>query len=240
MHRLRAIFFDIDDTLYSTSVFAARARSNSIAALRRLGVRLPRARLVRELDECIAEFSSNFEHHFDKLLQRIPRRSWEGLNPAVLVAGAVVAYHQTKVRELSPFPGVELVLRRLARTRLIRGVITAGLAIKQSEKLLRLGLYPLFTPTAIFISDQVGISKPNPKLFLRACEETDVRPSESLYVGDAPLADIDPPNAIGMPTVRVRRPGKYFHMEGRTLPTHEIADFLELLPILRKQYGVRV
>ncbi|MBI3099409.1 MAG: HAD-IA family hydrolase [Planctomycetes bacterium] len=239
MARLRALFFDIDDTLYSTSAFAAKARANSIRVLRRLGVRLPQARLTRELEECITEFSSNYEHHFDKLLQRIPRRSWEGVNPAILVAGAVVAYHQTKVRDLSPFPDVRPCLLRLARTRLIRGVVSAGLAIKQAEKLLRLGLYPLFTPTAIFISDQVGISKPNPKIYLRACEECGVAPEECLYVGDSPLADIDPPNAIGMKTVRVRRPGKYFHIEGRTSPTHEVSGFAELHATLRRRYGVR-
>jgi FMN phosphatase YigB (HAD superfamily) len=51
----------------------------------------------------------------------------------------------------------------------VLGVITHGLEYKQAEKLLLLKVVPYLNPAAIFISDQVGISKPNPKLYQRAC-----------------------------------------------------------------------
>ena len=203
---LRAVLFDIDDTLYSTTAFAALARRRSAEALHRLGVTYPVHLLLRELDEIIAEFSSNDERHYHRLLQRLPRRTFEGLNPAVLIAGAVRAYHETK-SQLAPFPDVLPALLRLARTDLIRGVITAGLDIKQAEKLLRLGVYGLLTPSAIFISDQIGISKPNPKLYRRACDELGVRPEEAVYVGDNARTDIDPANEVGLVTVLCRRGG---------------------------------
>ena len=69
---LGAVFFDIDDTLFSTSRFAERAREESVDAMLAMGVRCPRETLLRELDEVVAEFSSNYEHHFDKLLSRLP------------------------------------------------------------------------------------------------------------------------------------------------------------------------
>ena len=235
---LRAVLFDIDDTLYSTTSFASLARRHSAEALRGLGVAYPINLLLRELDEIIAEFSSNDERHYHRLLQRLPRRTFEGLNTAVLIAGAVRAYHETKTM-LAPFPDVLPALRQLARTDLIRGVITAGLEIKQAEKLLRLGVYPLLTSTAIFISDQIGISKPNPKLYRRACDELGVRPEETLYVGDNPRTDIDPANEVGMITVLCRRGGKHENTPGRTRPRHTIRGFAELLHILDRHYGVR-
>ena len=127
----------------------------------------------------------------------------------------------------------------LARTDLIRGVITAGLDIKQAEKLLRLGVYGHLTPSAIFISDQIGISKPNPKLYRRACDELGVRPEEAVYVGDNARTDIDPANEVGLVTVLCRRGGKYGALKGRTRPRHVIRGFGELIRILERQYGVR-
>lgn len=236
---LRAILFDIDDTLYSTTAFAAQARRNSVEALRALGVAYPANLLLKELDEIIAEFSANDENHYNRLLQRLPRRTIEGLNPAILVAGAVKAYHETKVTDLRPFPDVIPALRRLSRTDLIRGIVTAGLEIKQAEKVLRLGVYEWLAPTAIFISDQIGISKPNPKLYQRACDELGVHPGETVYVGDNPLTDIDPANAAGLVTVLCHRGGKYERVRGQTRPRHEVRDFHELLHILEKHYGVR-
>ncbi len=236
---LRAVLFDIDDTLYSTTSFAALARRHSAETLRSLGVAYPVNLLLRELDEIITEFSSNDERHYHRLLQRLPRRTFEGLNTAVLIAGAVRAYHETKSM-LAPFPDVLPALRQLTRTDLIRGVITAGLEIKQAEKLLRLGVYPLLTSTAIFISDQIGISKPNPKLYRRACDELGIRPEEALYVGDNPRTDIDPANEVGMITVLCRRGGKHENAQGRSRPRHAIHGFNELLHLLERHYGVRL
>lgn len=236
---LKAIFFDIDDTLYSTSLFAAHARKNSVDAMVKAGLKLPHEAILKELEEVIAEFSSNYEHHFDKLLLRIPKRCYDGINPALIVAAGVVAYHETKFRELKLFPDVLPALKRLARTDLIRGIISAGLEIKQAEKLIRLRIYQLLTPTAIFFSDQIGISKPNPKLYQRACSELNIAPSETMYVGDNPPQDIDPPNKIGMITVLIQRTGnKYVMAKSKTKPRHVIHNLNELLAILRKNYGI--
>ncbi|MFA5795173.1 MAG: TIGR02253 family HAD-type hydrolase [Candidatus Brocadiia bacterium] len=231
---LKAVFFDIDDTLYSTTDFARRARHNALKAMIRLGLDLPLSVLIREFDEVISEFLSNYERHFDKLLLRIPGRYYKSVNPAILVAGAVIAYHQTKYRELKPYPDVVKALTKLSKTDIIRGVITAGLAVKQSEKLIRLGLYRYLTPGAIFISEQIGIGKPNIKLYQRACDEAGVRPEQALYVGDHPFNDIDPANKIGMITVLNRRNNKLLSVKGRTSPDYRINDFRQLLKIIKR------
>ncbi|MDI6732876.1 MAG: HAD-IA family hydrolase [Planctomycetota bacterium] len=234
MSALKAIFFDIDDTLYSTSLFASRARYNSIKAMISLGLNLPEKILLKELEEAIKEFSSNYEHHFDKLLLRIPKRSYEGINPSMLVAAAVIAYHETKSRELLPFSDVPPVLETLSNTDLIRGVITDGLAIKQSEKLIRLKLYHLFTPRAIFISDEIGISKPNIKLYQRVCNELNLPPDEVMYVGDNSINDIDPAKTVGMITVLSRRVRKHHLRQGRLKPDYQIDNFRQLLKIVSR------
>ncbi|MBI4604061.1 MAG: HAD-IA family hydrolase [Planctomycetes bacterium] len=237
---LKGIFFDIDDTIYSTSEFSELARSNALEAMIDVGLKVEKAVLQEELDEVINEFTTNYEHHFDKLLLRIPRRQYRGVNPAVIVAAGVIAYHETKRSRLAPYEDAVEVLRLLSKTDLVLGVITEGLEVKQAEKLVRMRLNQYFSPNAIFISNQIGISKPNPKIYQRACSDLNLKPTETMYVGDNPLHDVDPPNAIGMVSVRMRRGGKHCNTEGKTLPWREVQNFWDLLDYLRQEFGIKV
>lgn len=238
MRRLSAIFFDVDDTLYSTTGFAQLARQRAVEAMVKTGLRLPVEVVRRELDEVIAEFSSNYPNHFDKLLLRLPDEAWKGTNRGLIIAAGVMAYHDTKA-ELKAFPDVLPVLETLAtQTDLLLGIVTHGLEIKQAEKLLRLGVLPHLHPEAIFISDQVGISKPNPKLYTRACGRFGLDPREVMYVGDSPAHDIDPPNGLGMYTVRVMSGNRYADVASATEPTHTITSFAELPPLLTEHHGL--
>ncbi|MFH0963114.1 MAG: HAD hydrolase-like protein [Planctomycetota bacterium] len=238
MSALRGIFFDIDDTLYSTTEFARKARRASVERMVELGLKIDAETCLKELEEVIAEFSANYGQHFDKLIARLGPGAVGDLNPAVLVAGAVMAYHATKEQDLAPFPGVAEVFRKLSRTSLVVGVITEGLAVKQAEKLLWLGLHPFVTPGAIFISDQIGISKPNPKLFKRALDTTGLRAAEAMYVGNRATHDVDPPAALGMHTVLFEHGGKYAGQLGGAKPDYVIHGFEELPPILERDFEV--
>ncbi len=237
---LQAVLFDVDDTLYSTTKFASRARRDALAAMRRHGVRVPLAGLVRELSETIAEFGSNYEHHFEKLWLRLPPSAVRDAHRSLAVAAAVAAYHDAKFSGLRPFPEVPRVLARLARSRLKLGVVTDGLDIKQAEKLVRLGVTRYFPPRSVFISDQIGISKPNPKIYLRACAALRVAPGRAMYVGDHPVKDVDAAKAAGLVTVLVDRGGKHSGVTGRTAPDAVVHDFNDLLQILRRDFRVRL
>ena len=47
-------------------------------------------------------------------------------------------------------------------------ILVRAISPQLPQKLLRLGVYPYLSPDAIFISDQIGIGKPNPKIYLKA------------------------------------------------------------------------
>ena len=234
----QAIFFDIDDTLFSTTVFADKARRAAVDAMIRAGLRADRADATRELDDVITEFSSNYGGHFDKVLDRLGPESFEGHNRAVIVAAGVVAYHATKWRELKVYDDVYEVLKWLAGTPMVRSIISAGITIKQAEKLIRLEVLEFLTPAAIFFTDQVGFSKPNPKLYRRVLQRLSLQPQRCIYVGDNPTHDIDPCNREGWTTVRIRRSGRHAAEEGATNAKHEIRDFFELRRLLQDEYGV--
>ena len=236
---LDAIFFDVDDTLYSTTEFARLAQQRAVEAMLAAGLRVPFEVVWDELSEVIAEFSSNDSHHYEKLLPRLPPAALRGLNPALVVAAGVVAYHGTKVGQLRPFPEVHEVLATLQAAGLLLGAITSGLAVKQAEKLVRLGVLRYLRPDAVFITEQVGMAKSNPKLFERACKDLGIAPARAMYVGDRPVDDVEGPRRAGLVTVLRGGTGKHARQEARSAPDFRVEDLRGLLPILDREFGVR-
>src|SRR5262245_33784474 len=110
--------------------------------------------------------------------------------------------------------------------------------IKHADKLIRLNVDEYLTPTAIFISDQIGINKPNVKLYRRACSDLNLKPARCVYVGDRPKSDVDPPASLGIITVRMKRGGRHENEEGATKPTYEVRDFFELRDILERDFAL--
>jgi len=238
MVELTAVLFDIDDTLFSTTEFASRARDNAVRAMVEAGLGLPVDVVRRELDEVIAEFSSNYDHHFDKLIERLRPTALERINPALIVAAGVTGYHDTKFRELRPFPDVVPLLAQLRHAGLCTGIITHGWTVKQAEKLVRLGLLPYLNLDAVFISDQIGIAKPNPKLYQVALRDLGLDAPTVMYVGDNPAHDISPPASLGMRTVWARRASRVPELPEGIVATHTVDNFDQLREILTREYGV--
>ena len=236
---LDIVLFDIDDTLYSTTAFATDARRNAVAAMIRQGLAVTEEIGVRELTEVVAEFTSNYDEHLDRLLDRLGPGLWGGRNPAVLIAAGIVAYHQTKERQLRPLPDAVELLQALSVARVRTGILSAGLRVKQAEKLVRLGVLPWLDPGAIFFSDQMGVSKPNPKIFSKACEVLRVDPRRAMYVGDRPETDVAPAKLVGLKTVHYRGAhGRYSDRPASPPADHQVEKLTELRTILVDVYGI--
>lgn len=235
---LKALFFDIDDTLYSSTDFANKARQQAIQAMVKTGLKIDEASLMEELLEVIREFGSNDEGHFDKLLRRLPPETIpDGARQFIVMAG-VIAYHQCKFRDFEPYADALEVMRRLHERGLVLGVISAGVPAKQVEKILRLNLLPLLDCNRIFITESVGIAKTNSKIYARACRSVGASPTDCGYVGDNPVVDIDIPHRIGMRTFFSRRGGKYETVVGDVEADHVIHNFWDLMDVIDREYEI--
>lgn len=238
MALLDAVFFDIDDTLFPTTEFAQRARWNAVKAMVAAGLERPEQEVYQELVEVISEFTSNYGNHYDHLLRRLGEDAVRDVNPALIVAAGVAAYHDTKFRELKPFPDVVPLLSSLKQAGLRRGIVTHGWTLKQAEKLVRLKLNEHLDQDAVFISDQIGISKPNPKLYQTALSDLRLDARRVMFVGDSPTHDIAPPAKLGMVTVWSRRAAKVDLAGTGIEADHVVDDFEQLAEILRERYEV--
>jgi len=236
--RLKVILFDVDDTLFPSSEFADKARRSAVEAIVAAGLEVEPEVALEELADVVREFTSNYGHHFDQLVVRLAPMLRPGVHRALVVAAGVRAYHETKAH-LKPFPDAVRCLDRLRATSLVRGVLTNGLTIKQAEKLVRLELQTAFSPGALFISEDLGVAKPHPRIFQIACETLRVEPGEMLYVGDNPVKDIDAAHDAGLVTCLRRGTGKHAMAVGAHAPDCEVETLDELLPWLESKFGVR-
>ena len=103
---------------------------------------------------------------------------------------------------------------------------------------MRLGLLDHVDGDAVFISGQIGIAKPNPKLYQTALADLKLDPHRVMYVGDSKLHDIAPPNGLGMVTVWSRRSAKNPTAHPEIEATHTVDDFTELAELLTTRYDV--
>ena len=66
----------------------------------------------------------------------------------------------------------------------------------------RAGLLHRFEPAALTFSDEVGVPKPNPRIFRAALTSLGVAPGQAVHVGDLRATDVAGARAIGMGSVR--------------------------------------
>lgn len=83
------------------------------------------------------------------------------------------------------------------------GIISNGKLTEQSHKLERMGLAGRFS--VVVISEEVGVGKPAPAVFLEACRRIGVQPSDCVYVGDDWQNDVAGSRAVGMTPVWLNR-----------------------------------
>jgi len=138
---------------------------------------------LKDLKQIVDEYGSNYENHFDVLLEK----HGCGGNPRILAAG-ILAYHNTKSAYLVPFPDTVPTLLTLRQRGYRIGVITEGRSVKQWEKLISLGLQHFFH--VVLVSEDVKMQKPDAELFREAARRIGCMPKEAVMVGDRLDKDI--------------------------------------------------
>ena len=101
-----------------------------------------------------------------------------------------------------PFPDALPALDALRDAGFRLGVI-ANQSPGSEDRLRRWGLLDRFEVVAA--SAELGMAKPDPKIFLWALERAGCVPEEAVMVGDRPDNDVGPAKRLGMATVRILR-----------------------------------
>ncbi len=215
---IRAIFFDLDGTLFSRLPAWLRCVEDFLDRRAREIAWKRRARLVNETMRLASDATFDRQRLGRHLGLEVPEL---GMGPDAIAAELV--RHLPEFIE--PDPEVLEVLAELSE-RCQLAIITNGSRSVQQAKIDRAGLANAVG--RVFISGPLGVRKPNPAIFRAALTWAWVEPGEALMVGDDLREDIRGAWEAGLRTCLVGdTTGR-----GRWAPDLAIGDLTDLPELL--------
>ena len=240
MTPVKLVGFDLDDCLFDSTGLSERARIKGIDAMIDLGLKIKREKAISLIHEIVYEYGSNSSQHYDYFMRRLNElkilKNSKNFNKYKYIAAAVMAYHKEKIESISLYNDVEPCLNKLKKYDIKSAIISDGIPVKQYEKILRLNIHNLID--LVVISDEIGIRKPNPKLFTYCLEKFNLTGPETIYVGDNLDKDVVPSNQNDIFSVYIHRGGKYDtyksdnNVPENKKPDFEISNLMDIFPII--------
>jgi putative hydrolase of the HAD superfamily len=193
---LRAVLFDLDDTLYEQSSWTSGAWDAVVAA----AAPSVEPRLLRAALRAVCAEGRDRGTIIDRALARVGHTD-------IAVAPLLARFRAHSPTRLTPYPGVADALTAL-RAQVDIGLVSDGNPTIQRNKLRALGLEAQFH--IVVFSDELGREhrKPSPVPLLAALVGLGVDPRDAVYVGDRPDTDVAAAIAAGIRPIRVRT-GEY-------------------------------
>lgn len=189
---LQLVLFDLDDTLFDHQ-YSRRCGLLALQHTYPLLARLP-------IDDLVAEHERQLTASYDQVLDgavslsanRLERfrRMFVNCDMAMPVADverAMQHYRQAYEAHRRAVPGVVALLAHL-HPRLRIGVVTNGLVKTQQEKIVACKLEGFID--FLLTSEEVGVKKPDPRLFLLALEKAKTRREDAVVIGDSWTLDV--------------------------------------------------
>jgi HAD superfamily hydrolase (TIGR01549 family) len=207
---IRAVLFDLDDTLFDHShaarqaLVAVRESHPALAAVDAAALEQRHAEILDALHLRVLAGEIGLD---EARLERF-RRLIEGAGLTAddaMVQHAAASYRTRYMESWQEVRGATLLLRAL-RTRARVGVVSNNLTREQQDKLQFCGFVPHLD--AIVISEEAGVSKPDPAIFAIALRRVGVAADEAVMIGDAWRADVSGARAAGLRAIWFNRLGK--------------------------------
>ncbi len=221
---LRAILFDLDDTLYDEGEYVASGfRAVAAAIAQQYG---------QQAEDIFQTLQSVLQRNgrgrvFDATLENY------GITPTPETVSALVQAYREHLPDIRPFPDVEDSLSALAAKYRL-ALVTDGLPIMQRRKVLALGMAQRVGHIVYCWEHQAP--KPDVTGFQLALNALGVTASEAVVVGDRPDHDLAAAQVLGCAAVRIRR-GRYAQVDSH--PYKQIAELADLqtLPEVLEGYA---
>ncbi len=223
---IRAVIFDLDNTLVDFMLMKQRAISAAIDAMIDAGLTLRRSDVQQRIDAIYKERGIEFQNVFDQLLYDVFKK----VDYKILSAG-IIAYRRAREAALVPYPHVNLTLVALLRRGIKLGVISDAPGREAWLRLTYLNFHHLFECVVTF--EDTGERKPNPAPFLKALRELGVEPQEAIMVGDWAERDMVGAGQVGITTVFARYGDTFGTKE--TNADYEIGDISEILAVVNRE-----
>lgn len=231
--RVDAVFLDLDSTILDESYVIAA----SIAACTVIAAEHPEldaAALGRANYEAWSAYWPEIELGWvlgtvstDELRHETWHRTLDrfGASSEELIARASEVHHEFELAEYLPFDDVVPLIEELRGRGIKVVVITNGASDVQREKLEVLGLTDLVD--GVVVSGELGIEKPDPRIFAAALAVAGVAADRAVHVGDSLRSDVGGALASGITAVWLNREDAVLGPDDPA-PDLEVASLAEL------------
>jgi putative hydrolase of the HAD superfamily len=223
---IKAIIFDLDNTLVDFMLLKERAIEAAINAMIDSGLGIDFVSAKKLIDEIYNEEGIEYQQVFDKMLLRL----YSKVDYKILSAG-IVAYRSAREAALKPYPKVFPTLIELIKYGLKLAVVSDAPAREAWLRLSYINFQHLFDVVITF--EDTYQKKPSPAPFNLALQKLGLKAEECLMIGDWAERDVVGAKAVGMKTV--------FARYGDTFNTvnpgsdYDINCISELLNIIKKE-----
>jgi putative hydrolase of the HAD superfamily len=220
---IRAIVFDLDNTLVDFMKMKADAVNAAIDGMIDAGLDLPREAVRERIDRIYQAQGLEYQRVFDELLESELGR----IDPKILASG-IVAYRRGRESALVLYPHVHMTLLELTKRGIRLGVVSDAPQAQVWLRLCSLSLQHVFDAVVTF--DDTRERKPNPAPFRMVLERLGVPADQALMVGDWAERDVVGGKTLGMRTVFARY-GDTFDTQ-HSGADYDIDDVFELVAIV--------
>ena len=223
---IRAIVFDLDNTLVDFMSMKRLAVEAAIDAMIDAGLPLGRDEAEREIFAIYEREGIEYQRVFDDLLEE----TLGTVDHKILAAG-VVAYRRAREAALVLYPHVTVTLMELLKRGLRLAVISDAPRREAWLRLCYLNLHHVFDVVVTF--EDTG--KPSAAPFERVLEELEVEPEETIMVGDWPERDVVGAMKVGMRTAFARYGDTFGTVHsGADWDLEDIDDLLDIVSSLER------
>ena len=223
-----AVFFDLDDTLYSYPPCNSAGKEAAWREARNQGYDLDRdafEELYQEGRRSVKrEVAGTAAAHERFLYFKQALQTHTGTNKSSDAVALGEAYWSTYLDEMELFDGVIETLSSLHQAGVDVAVVSNLTTRIQLQKIERLGLEPSID--LLVTSEETGREKPSASMFTMALARLDRRPSETLMVGNSVVSDVEGGNAVGLTTALFNADES--DPTGQQRPDHRIDEFSEI------------
>ncbi len=199
---VRAICFDLDNTLWDVEPVLSRAERILADWLRSRYPKIPLAFSAAETLELRAALLREQPHRandFTFLRRETLARMADATGYDRAMAHDAFALWHAARNEVTPFAEVLSALERL-KPRYRLATLSNG-----NADLAVIGMAHHFE--VVLHAAALGCAKPDARAYMALADALTLKPAEILFVGDEPLADVAGPRIAGMQTVWVNRAG---------------------------------
>lgn len=192
----KAVFFDVDDTLYDHLDPLRYALQHELILEENFPYEAVYHR-VRYYSDLLTEQNRevNTEQGMDVMAEMRRKRyilalEEFGISISREQAENIQAHYLGKQFEIKPFAGAVELIKRLQADGVVVGLITNGPLEHQMTKIRSLDLVNIIASDRIFVSGGVGIDKPDSRLFEHVNKVTGTTAGQSYYIGDSWRNDV--------------------------------------------------